>query len=100
MSVISLTASYHELSFEALDRLSTCADRIVHIIKQRAPVTGAVVLATCNRFELYLDIDAQLTEAGIIHAARHIAGLVAAESDVDAETALASFRISTGADTV
>jgi len=96
---MSMTASYHELTFDALDRLSACADRIVHIIKQRAPVTGCVVLATCNRFELYLDIDAQLTEAGIIHAARHIAGLVAVESDVDAETALASFRISTGTDT-
>ena len=97
---MSMTASYHELTFEALDRLSACADRIIHVIEQRAPVAGAVVLATCNRFELYLDIDAQLTEAGIIHAARHIAGLVATESGVDAETALASFRISTGSDTV
>jgi len=95
---MSMTASYHELTFDALDRLSACADRIVDVIKQRAPVTGCVVLATCNRFELYIDIDAQLTEAGIIHAARHIAGMVASESDVDAETALASFRITTGND--
>jgi len=97
---MSMTASYHELTFDTLDRLSACADRIVQVIKQRAPVTGAVVLATCNRFELYIDIDAQLTEAGVIHAARHIAGLVGAESGVDAEATLELFRISTGSDVV
>jgi len=97
---MSMTASYHELSFDALDRLSAGADRIAGVIKQRAPVTGCVVLATCNRFELYLDIDAQLTEAGIIHAARHIAGLVAGESGIDADTTLASFHIIMGVDVV
>lgn len=95
-----MTASYHELTFAALDRLSVGADRIVTGISECAVMKGVVVLATCNRFELYLDVDAPLSGQGLSHAAREAAGLVASTSGVDDETALASFRIRTGAQAV
>ena len=56
--LLSLIASHHDLDLAVLERLSADTHAVGHeIVAGCAPVTGAVVLATCNRFELYLEVD-------------------------------------------
>jgi len=70
-------------------------------------ITGAVVLATCNRFELYLDladgaarsaVPGTLTERDLAHAADEVARLIAVESGVSQEAARSAFTVRSGAD--
>ncbi len=92
-----MTASHRELPLDALEHLSVGANTIgVTAVTTCEPIVGAVVLATCNRFELYLDVDAPLSGSDVAHAVGHVAGLVAAASGVDAEVAARSFCIRTG----
>lgn len=97
MALLSLTASHHELDLDALERLSTGAHSIGgSAVAACDVITGAVVLATCNRFELYLDVDAPLDGTGVQHATEHVARMVAEASGVDVAEALASFRTRAG----
>ncbi|MBN0038987.1 glutamyl-tRNA reductase [Cellulosimicrobium cellulans] len=97
MALLSLTASHHELDLDALERLSTGAHSIGgSAVAACDVITGAVVLATCNRFELYLDVDAPLDGTGVQHATEHVARMVADASGVDPAEALASFRTRAG----
>ena len=63
--LLCLTANHQNASFELLEKLSigstTAAARLV---SGNAGVAGAVVLATCNRFEAYLDLDDSTDAAG------------------------------------
>lgn len=70
-------------------------------------ITGAVVLATCNRFELYLDladgaarsaVPGVLSERDLAHAADEVARLIAVESGVSQEAARSAFTVRSGAD--
>ncbi len=97
MALLSLTASHHELDLDALERLSTGAHSIGgSAVAACDVITGAVVLATCNRFELYLDVDAPLDGTGVQHATEHVARMVAEASGVEVSEALASFRTRAG----
>ncbi|MBE9927886.1 glutamyl-tRNA reductase, partial [Cellulosimicrobium cellulans] len=97
MALLSLTASHHELDLDALERLSTGAHSIGgSAVAACDVITGAVVLATCNRFELYLDVDAPLDGTGVQHATEHVARMVAEASGVEVAQALASFRTRAG----
>jgi glutamyl-tRNA reductase len=58
-------------------------------------VTGAVVLATCNRFEAYLDIDEPLTAAAQVALASTIDALSAA-SDIPADELRRSIAVHEG----
>ena len=58
-------------------------------------VSGAVVLATCNRFEAYLDIDEPLTAATAIALASTIEALSAA-SGIDADELRSSIAVHEG----
>ncbi|MCB7135670.1 glutamyl-tRNA reductase [Cellulosimicrobium marinum] len=99
MALLSLTASHHELDLDALERLSTGAHSIGgSAVAACDVITGAVVLATCNRFELYLDVDAPLDGPGVRHATEHVARLVADASGVDPAQAAASFRARAGSE--
>jgi glutamyl-tRNA reductase len=55
-----------------------------------------VVISTCNRFELYLDVDAPLSGDSVRHATRHVAELVAHASGVTGDVAARSFTVRTG----
>ncbi|WP_069386210.1 glutamyl-tRNA reductase [Cellulosimicrobium cellulans] len=97
MALLSLTASHHELDLDALERLSTGAHSIGgSAVAACDVITGAVVLATCNRFELYLDVEAPLDGPGVRHATEHVARLVAEASGVAPEDAARSFRARAG----
>ncbi|MBD5785756.1 glutamyl-tRNA reductase [Cellulosimicrobium terreum] len=99
MALLSLTASHHELDLDALERLSTGAHSIAgSAVASCDVITGAVVLATCNRFELYLDVDAPLDGRGVRHATEHVARLVADASGVPVPDAATSFRTRAGSE--
>lgn len=56
--LLSLVASHHDLDLTVLERLQSDVHAVGRDLVAATPaVTGAVVLATCNRFELYLDVD-------------------------------------------
>lgn len=97
MVLLSLTASHRELDLDALERLSTGSSSVGRVVVGTCgPVAGAVVISTCNRFELYLDVDAPLSGDSVRHATRHVAELVAHASGVTGEVAARSFTVRTG----
>ena len=60
--LLCLTANHRNASFDLLDRLSVAApSATAELVAQSPRVRGAVVLATCNRFEAYLDVDPSST---------------------------------------
>lgn len=97
MVLLSLTASHRELDLDALERLSTGSSSVGRVVVGSCgPVAGAVVISTCNRFELYLDVDAPLSGDSVRHATRHVAELVAHASGVTGDVAARSFTVRTG----
>lgn len=65
--LICLTASHQNASFDLLEKLSLGAPTAASTLVESSDfVSGAVVLATCNRFEAYLDVDEPLTAAGAV----------------------------------
>ncbi|WP_169925444.1 glutamyl-tRNA reductase [Sanguibacter antarcticus] len=100
-----MTASHHELDLEALEQLSTGAHSMGRSAVQACEmITGAVVLATCNRFEVYLDVAdppnsiPPVTERDLQHAALEIANLIAERSGANQEAARSAFTVRSGAD--
>ncbi|WP_051196493.1 glutamyl-tRNA reductase [Jonesia quinghaiensis] len=99
-----MTASHHELDLEALEQLSQGAHSAGRDIVAACPgVTGAVVIATCNRFEVYLDTDDALAarteradirvDGGLQHATTEIIKLISRQSGVDAVQASSAFTV-------
>jgi len=94
-----MTASHHELDMSTLELLSTGAGSVGRAaVETCEAITGAVVVATCNRFEVYLDIDAPVDGWGVQHASREVARLVAAASGVAQDVAARAFSTRTGPD--
>jgi glutamyl-tRNA reductase len=55
--LLCLTANHRNASFDLLEKLSFASPGAVGGLVEKTPVVlGAVVLATCNRFEAYLEI--------------------------------------------
>ena len=102
---MSMTASHHELDLEALEQLSTGAHSMGKSAVQACEmITGAVVLATCNRFEVYLDVAdppspyPAVTERDLQHAALEIANLIAEKSGASQDAARSAFTVRSGPD--
>ena len=58
MPFVPITAmglSHHLTSFEDLAALAGTADQVTEALAARPELSGFVLLATCNRFELYVD---------------------------------------------
>jgi glutamyl-tRNA reductase len=56
--LLCLTANHRNTSFDLLEKLSFGApNAALGLVEESAIVDGAVVLATCNRFEAYLEVD-------------------------------------------
>ncbi|MDA4892209.1 glutamyl-tRNA reductase [Streptomyces sp. MS2A] len=65
--LLCVTASHKTASFDLLERLSRTPEGIATGLTETAEcVQGAVVLATCNRFEAYVEMDEPVTAAGAI----------------------------------
>ncbi|AXH34264.1 glutamyl-tRNA reductase [Humibacter sp. BT305] len=81
--LICLTANHRNASFDLLEKLSVGAPTVAKsLIEGSDFVQGAVVLATCNRFEAYLDIEEPLT-AGCSLAVEEAAERFGAASGTD-----------------
>lgn len=62
--LLCVTASHRTADFDLLDRVSRgVATTAADLVDGTDFVRGAVVLATCNRFEAYLELDEPLTAA-------------------------------------
>ena len=67
--LLCLTANHRNASLDVLERLSVGAPVATKaLVEHELFISGAVVLATCNRFEAYLDVDEPLTAAGAVAA--------------------------------
>ncbi|WP_213816063.1 glutamyl-tRNA reductase [Glaciihabitans sp. dw_435] len=82
--LLCLTANHQNASFDLLEKLSFAAPgAATTLVADSAIVEGAVVLATCNRFEAYLEID------DVLHASENAAAntinTMSAASGVDAD---------------
>ncbi len=74
--LLCLSSNHRNASFELLENLSVGAPgATVALLESSAFVTGAVVLATCNRFEAYLEIDEPLTGASAVAVASTLSAL-------------------------
>lgn len=96
MVLLSLIASHHDLDLSVLERLSADTHAVGREIVAGCPaVSGAVVLATCNRFELYLDVD---DADHVEHARSGAAHVVAARSGYAPERVAGQVHAATGAE--
>ncbi len=96
MVLVSLSASHHDLDLEVLDRLSVGAGSVAHqLVAQSPTVDGAVVLATCNRFEVYLDV-ADAEDLSV--AVDSVIGAVGRASSAVEDEVRGALRLRTGAD--
>jgi glutamyl-tRNA reductase len=77
MALLSLVASHHNKDLNTLEQLSVGAERLGHAVLG-SNVTGAVVLPTCNRFELYLDV------ADPAAAREHVVAALSSMTSLDA----------------
>ncbi|WOQ69467.1 glutamyl-tRNA reductase [Microbacterium limosum] len=96
--LLCVTASHKTAGFDLLERLSVHTTDIAPLIAEHDEcVRGAVVLATCNRFEAYVDMDEPVTAAGAVGveaallAVEAATGVTAAEFD-------GSYSVVAGAD--
>lgn len=98
--LICLTASHQNASFDLLERLSIGAPSAASTLVDGSDfVSGAVVLATCNRFEAYLDVDEPLTAASALAVEATIETMSTA-SEVDPAALRDSVRVITGDEVV
>jgi glutamyl-tRNA reductase len=96
--LLCLSSNHANASFELLEKLSIGAPgAAVGLVAASDFVTGVVVLATCNRFEAYLDIDEPLTAATAVAVASTIAALSEA-SGVDPHELRRSLTVHEGDD--
>ena len=96
--LLCLSSNHGNASFELLEKLSFVApEATAALVDSTAFVTGAVVLATCNRFEAYLDIDEPLTAASAVAVASTLASLSEA-SGIPAAQLRASITVHEGPD--
>ena len=86
--LLCVTASHKTASFDLLERLSRTPDDVAPTLVGMTPcVQGAVVLATCNRFEAYVEMDEPVTAAGaigveaVLEAVESATGVPASELD-------------------
>ncbi|WP_426320641.1 glutamyl-tRNA reductase [Microbacterium sp. E-13] len=96
--LLCLTANHRNASLDVLERLSVGAPTATRaLVDDEIFVSGAVVLATCNRFEAYLDIDEPLT-GGEVVAVESVVEAMAQASGVSPDLLRASVAVHSGAD--
>jgi len=98
--LICLTASHRNASFDLLEKLSIGAPSAAStLVDANDFVGGAVVLATCNRFEAYVDVEEPLTAAASVAVEATISTMSAA-SGVEPDEMRDNVRVITGDEVV
>lgn len=87
MTVFSLVASHHDLDLDTVARLSAGATGVGPALPGSG-AAGAVVLATCNRVEIYAEADG----AGVEAARTGLLSAVAASTSLPDEDVHTAFR--------
>lgn len=96
MVLMSLIAGHHDLDLDVLDQLSVGGHDVARqAVLSRTGPDGAVVLATCNRYEVYLEVPDDAAAAG---ARETVTDLVALASGLDRAQVAAHLRVLTGPD--
>jgi glutamyl-tRNA reductase len=96
--LLCVSASHKTASFDLLERLSVPSTPIAPLIAENsACVQGAVVVATCNRFEAYVDMDEPVTAAVPVGLEATLAAISAA-TGVPATELDGSYEVLSGAD--
>lgn len=95
--LLCLTANHRNASFDILEKLSIGAPNAASIlVNNGSVVTGAVVLATCNRFEAYLEID----EPGAMEPSQatieNSLSIISAASGIDADALRGTVAVVSG----
>ena len=73
--MVMVGASHHDVTLDEVSRLTAAgADLALKLTQSSPDINGAVVLSTCNRFEVYLDLErfhnaVELTTASVAEAA-------------------------------
>jgi glutamyl-tRNA reductase len=84
--LLCFSSSHRTADFDLLERLERHAPAITAALVEHSDiVSGSVVLATCNRFEAYLDIDEPLPAARAV-SAEAVLDAVSTASGIDADT--------------
>lgn len=79
-----VTANHRNTDFDVLERISKVSDRTAaDVLQAHDFVRGAVVLATCNRFEAYLELDEPVS-SGVALAREAVLEALGAGADGDA----------------
>lgn len=90
-----LGASHHDLELTQLERLSTSTDSLSQALREMSDADGAirgsVVLATCNRLEIYLDADR------FHDAIEAVTERIAAVAEIDPADAAGLLKVRVGA---
>ncbi|MCW4457099.1 glutamyl-tRNA reductase [Microbacterium sp. MPKO10] len=94
---MSLTASHKNASFDLLEQLSSQADPdaiVKHVIDAAPGVAGSILVSTCNRFELYVDVDDEHPDAvaGVTSAAT---SAIAEQCDVATDHLATTWHVTT-----
>jgi glutamyl-tRNA reductase len=77
--LLCVSASHKTASFELLERLSVPSTPVAPLIAAHSEcVQGAVVVATCNRFEAYVDMDEPVTASSAVGVEATLAAIEAA----------------------
>ena len=80
MVFFSLVASHSQLDLETVAQISASSNELaVTSVNDSTAINGAVVLATCNRFEVYADVDS------VEDAADHLISQIAESTDLKPE---------------
>ena len=91
--LLCLTANHRNASFELLEKLSIGSTAAASSLVT-AGAAGAVVLATCNRFEAYLDLDDEADAGGVPIAS--VIEAIGEASTIEADALRGSIEIITG----
>jgi glutamyl-tRNA reductase len=90
--LLCLTANHRNASFDLLEKLSLAApDAVAGLVDATEEVRGAVVLATCNRFEAYLEIE----NGGAIAAADAVVDVMSRASSLSSAELRAAITVLT-----
>jgi glutamyl-tRNA reductase len=93
--LVVLTANHRNARFDLLEKLSVGAPQAASsLVEGSDAVAGAVVLATCNRFEAYLDVSEPIAHE--IAAVDRVVKVVSDASGVDATELRETVTVLTG----
>jgi glutamyl-tRNA reductase len=84
-------SSHHDVTLEELDRLTLADPGLARYLVESSPdIGGAVVVSTCNRFEIYLDL------LRFHDAVDHVTATVAERAGIDHDFVVDAMRVVVG----